>query len=159
MRRAALAIAVLLAAAAPALAAEGAGPWATVNVCDTAAHPDVIGIRAAMPGLGQRAAGHMRFSVQYRSRTDGAWRDVGPGADSGWHRVGSIRRRALESGWSFAFRPPPAGERHVLRGVVRFEWRRGRRVLRAAREVTEAGHRSTTGADPPGYSAATCEIR
>jgi hypothetical protein len=56
---------VLLVPAAGAVA----GPWATVNVCDTAGHPDGIGIRAAMPGNG--AAGDrmlVRLRVQFRDR-------------------------------------------------------------------------------------------
>jgi hypothetical protein len=45
-----------------------------------------------------------------------------------------------------------------MRGAVTFVWKRhGRTVLRL-REITEAGHRSTKGADPPGFSAGTCQI-
>ena len=57
----------LAARAAPAAAARRTpSPWATVNVCDTAKHPDAIGIRASMPGTPRGARLTMRFRVQYR---------------------------------------------------------------------------------------------
>ena len=136
-------------------AAKDAEPWATVNVCDTAKQPDEIGIRASMPGTPKGARLSMRFRVQYRDG-EGEWDDV-EDADSGWRTVGVARGVAVESGWSFTFAQP--GEDHVvLRGVVRFRWRRGDALPRQAEVATEAGHRSSAGADPPGYSAATCAL-
>ena len=136
----------------PALA-DDSDLWATVNVCDTAAHPDEIGIRASMPGGAARSRLQMRFRVQYRDLTDGRWRAV-RGADSGWQRVG--RGRAVrESGWSFEI----AGRgMRIVRGVVRYRWLRDGRAVRRARRITEGGHRSTRGADPANFSAATCRI-
>ena len=146
MRRALLTSLLLLAlGAVPAHAAERK-LWATVNVCDTAAHPDEIGIRAALPA---RRAG-VRFRVQYREAASGRWRWV-KAADSGWHRA----RRARESGWSFQV----AGRgTRILRGVVNYRWKRNGKVVRRAKRLTTVGHRSTAGADPPDFSAATCRI-
>jgi hypothetical protein len=127
--------------------------WATVNVCDTPAHPDTIGIRASMPGTPRRARAAMRFTVQYR--TPGGWRAV-HGADSGWRRVGTTHGAAIESGWSFQFQAP--AQPVELRGVVRLRWRRHGRTVRHARRTTTGGHHSKTGGDPPGYSAATCAL-
>ena len=139
-------------AAAPASAAD-ADLWATVNVCDTEAHPDEIGIRASMPGGKPRGRLLMRFRVQYRDLADGRWRAVRD-ADSGWRRIGK-GRKARESGWSFEV----AGEgQRILRGVVLYRWMRNGHVLRKARRVTEGGHGSTVGADPEDFSAATCRI-
>ena len=45
-----------------------------------------------------------------------------------------------------------------MRGIVDYQWRRGRVVLQTAERTTTAGHRSLAGADPAGYSAATCLI-
>ena len=134
--------------------------WATVNVCDTADHPDEIGIRASMPGVRQRAVLRMRFRVQYFASADGKWHNftTSPDADSGWMKVGKQRRGAVESGWNVRFRPPTGGGAHQLRGSVHFRWVRRGKVLHRSRRITEAGHRSTKGADPPGYSAATCSI-
>jgi hypothetical protein len=140
-------------------AAAAAEPWATVNVCDTTGHPDGIGIRAAMPGNG--VAGDrmlVRLRVQYRDRR-GRWRAAGAQADSGWLDLGSARRRLREAGRTFTIRPPAGGGAFLLRGVASFEWRRGDSVLRRARRLTRGGHPGTAGADPPGYSAATCTIR
>src|SRR4051794_16285510 len=153
MRRA-VAIAILMLALGPATArAREPGPWATVNVCDTAKQPDAIGIRASMPGTPKGARLSMRFRVQYRDGDD--WKDV-DGADSGWRQVGVAKGTPAEYGWSFTFEP--ATSPVTLRGVVRFRWRRGDALPKQDEVATEAGHRSSAGADPPGYSAATCAL-
>jgi hypothetical protein len=147
----ALVAALVAGAALPASAA--AAPWATVNVCDTAAHPDTIGIRASMPGSPRGARAGMRFQVQYLAA--GRWRAVA-GTDSGWRGVGVTAGAAIESGWTFKFASPVG--RVTLRGFVRFRWRRHGHTVRRAHRVTSAGHRSRIGADPAGYSAATCAL-
>lgn len=133
--------------------------WATINVCDTATHPDQIGIRGSMPGSRRRReVMYMRFRVQYFSRSESRWRDIGRGADSGFIRVGSARHRVREAGWNFEFGRPPEGSSHVLRGLVSYQWRRGRRVVQRAERRTESGHPGTHGSDPPGYSRGLCEM-
>jgi hypothetical protein len=149
----ALGCALAAPAVAPARSAGGDRQWATVNVCDTSKHPNEVGIRASMPGIPRDTGRRMRFRVQFR---DGdRWRYV-VGADSGWRRVRRAAGLAVESGWSFEFAPPAKAT--TFRGVVRFRWVRDGRVVAGATEITENGHRSTTGADPEGYSAATCSI-
>ena len=144
---------------APALAARGDGAlWATVNVCDTARRPDVLGIRASMPGTGRPGRLFMRFRAQFRAGLRAPWRPAPRGSDSGWRAVGPARFAARESGWSFTFPAPAVDRYYELRGRVGFEWRVGRRVLRRAARITEAGHRSTAGADPASFSAASCRI-
>jgi hypothetical protein len=139
---------VLLAVTAASAMAGNGSVWATVNVCDTADHPDEIGIRAAMPAR-RRTTELLRFRVQYRDLSDGRWRPV-RGADSGW-----VPRRGRGTGWSFEV----AGEgTQILRGVVLYRWVRHGHIVRRARRVTEGGHPSTTGADPEDFSAATCRI-
>ena len=133
--------------------------WATVNICDTEANQDKIGIRGSMPGLGtEKASLYMRFQVQYLAKADGKWHNIEEKADSGYRKLGVSRHRVMESGWTFRFLPPPDGGAHTLRGAVTFVWRVKGRQVRRIRETTEAGHRSTVGADPPGFSAATCSI-
>ena len=163
---------VLLGGAAPALAAwtpesralgrttRDTSPWATVNVCDTVGHPDGIGIRGSMPGTGDRDDElFMRLQVQYR-RSDGTWRGLGRGADSGFIDLGHGAARLRQAGQTFTLSPPAAGRpAFVLRGLVTFEWRRDGDVERRARRVTTAGHPDAVSADPPGFSAATCSIR
>jgi hypothetical protein len=149
----------LAAPAAPAAAApvRATQAWATVNVCDTTAQPNQMGIRGSMPGLPRRTRMYMRFRVQYQD-LEGRWRTVRSGADSGWVKVASGRRGVHDAGWTFEFEPPAAGGAHVLRGVVGFQWRRRADVLRRDRRVTQAGHPGTAGADPSEFSAATCAI-
>ena len=148
---------VLLVLLPAAAAAQGSHDlWATVNVCDTAAKPNTLGVRGSMPGLRRNATLRMRFRVQYLA-PDGRWLIVRRNADSRWQKVGTRRRGRVESGWSFTFAPPKAGD-VVLRGVVYFQWRRSGKVVRRAREITEGGHVSTVGADPSGFSAGTCRI-
>lgn len=153
---------LLLALAVAALAAPGAQArrssrlWATVNVCDTLAHPDTIGIRGSMPGSRyRRARMFMRFQVQYFRASDQLWHNLTRGGDSGFVAVGSARYTARQSGLLFVF-APPAGGAWTMRGAVTFEWRLGKRVIRRLRLLTTAGHRSSSGADPDGYSAASC---
>ncbi len=151
MRIAVLAAAIF-ALLAPALAsAKEATPWATVNLCNTAKRPDAIGIRASMPGVPKGARLAMRFRVQFK--TAKGWQDV-KGANSGWQPVGTARGVDVESGWSFTFAHPSST--YTLRGMVQLRWRRGGSVLRFVEIPTESGHRSSAGADPPDYSAATC---
>jgi hypothetical protein len=130
--------------------------WATIDVCATAAHPDTIGIRGSMPGTGD---GHermfMQFVVEYRGRS-GRWRYLS-GGESGTVAVGAGSAASRQAGWDFSV-APSSTETYRLRGVVVFEWRlKGRTVAQQAR-ATRSGHGPTVGADPAGYSAATCTI-
>lgn len=157
------AVLLVLVAAGPARAAKGDARylWATVNLCDTAASPDTVGVRASMPGNGTRQKLYMRFEAQwFDSRKH---RFVATGSSSRWIRVGSARFRSTQAGFSFRFGSPPAGTEFKMRGLVNFEWRgrrKGRQVV--AREevrVTRRGVEDVEGGDPPGKSAATCVIR
>ena len=149
------ALAVLAVMPAGALAARA--PWATVNICDSAANPDTVGVRGSMPGLAG-AQLFMRFQLQLQ-RNDGGWRALAS-ADSGFIAVGRPRVRATrQAGHSFVLTPPAAGQVYTVRGLVTFEWRsKDGTVLRRARRATSGGHRSTAGADPAGFSAAECTI-
>ncbi len=155
--------AVVLAASAPTAHGEAVARsklWATINVCDTAAHPNTIGIRASMPGARKRGERlFMRFQVQFYRPASDSWHHIGPSADSGFVPVGSRRSKAGQSGRNFTLQPPPRRASHVVRGLVTFEWRRGGEVAKRAVRVTRAGRPNTVGADPPEFSAATCEIR
>jgi hypothetical protein len=159
-----LVLILLLALAAPASAApktvdKSRHLWATVNICDTARHPDAMGVRASMPGSGSRRERmYMRFRMQYFSTSDRAWRNFTSRAfDSGWQRVGSARFKARQSGWTFPRLKLRPDQSYELRGVVRFEWRRGRRVVRKAIKSTTRGHRTAV-SEPKGFSAATCRV-
>jgi hypothetical protein len=146
---------IVLALFVPATAQARKNLWATVNVCDTAKHPDEVGVRASMPGHPRGAVRRMRFRIQYLSGD--RWRYVtGADSDSGWRRLSRSHGRPVEAGWSFGFPPPDSPV--TFRGVVRYRWSKHGRVVARAMQITEAGHHSPIGSDPSGYSAATCEI-
>jgi hypothetical protein len=134
--------------------------WATINVCDSVGHPDSIGIRGSMPGSGDKAeVMFMRFQVQYFTPADQLWHNLGKEADSGFVEVGSARARARQYGVTFTITPPQTGKApYLLRGAATFEWRQDGEVVRRARKHTTASHPNTAGADPVGFSAATCSI-
>jgi hypothetical protein len=158
------ALALTLLALPAAAEAKTKDLWATVNVCDTAKSPDMMGVRARMPGNGRRQRMYMRFTAQYR--TGGAWKVVPGRGRSPWLYAGSALFRNQERGYTFKFDEPAAGVSYTMRGLVQYEWRakRGKRghmrtvVVRKATRYTTRGHRSV-GAQPPRYSAARCKIR
>ena len=147
-----------VASAAPKRIPDDRRLWATVNVCDTERWPDTIGIRGSMPGSrNDRETMWMRFQVQFLSDDDNKWHNVPEGGDSGFVPVGSARVKTRQAGRSFRI-SPKRGETVLLRGKVSFEWRVKDVVTRTAVERTLKGHRSSAGADPAGYTAATCTI-
>jgi hypothetical protein len=103
---------------------------------------------------------YMHFKAQYR-RADGSWADTG--SSSRWIRVGSARRRSVQSGFNFDFDPPAAGASYAFRGKVELRWtqrkRKRWRVVRRASRVTRAGVEGVEGGEPPGRSDAVCVIQ
>ena len=113
-----------------------------------------------MPGTGKKGDMYMRFRVQWYKPTAERWRTLrGDDTDTGFVRVGSSRFNVRQSGASFPFVLPPKEGRLRLRGLVLFEWRSKGKVVRRAKRITEAGHKSVAGADPKGYSARRCVLR
>jgi hypothetical protein len=130
--------------------------WATVDVCDTATHPDTIGIRGSMPGTGDRQEQmYMRFVVEFRSPT-GHWHYLKDG-ESALIAVGNGASKARQAGQDFQV-ARSASQSYTLRGVVVFEWRANGRTIAQAVRATHTGHTAAAGGDPPDYSAATCTI-
>ena len=133
--------------------------WATVNVCDTSLHDNMMGVRASMPGDGAHTRMYMRFIAQYYDRSRQLWSEVKGSGVSRWIYVGSGVYARRQAGYTFAFDPPASGKTFVLRGAVDYKWTQGRRIVRTARVMTKSGHPGTKGADPETYSASLCEIR
>ena len=151
----------LIACAWPAAAhARSADLWATVNVCDSQAFPNIIGVRASMPGNGTSQRLYMRFEAQWYSKSKG--RFVPTGSSSRWLKVGSARYKSTQAGFSFQFEDPPEGTAFLMRGKVDFQWRvrRKRRwvVVRQRSRTTAAGMSRVEGGDPKGRSDAICVI-
>jgi hypothetical protein len=129
--------------------------WATIDVCNPTDQPYYVGIRGSMPGDGQsRDRMYMSFRLQYLDSATGHWVNLA-GASSSFVSVGA-GRAARQGGRSFQLVPGKAA--FTLRGVVDFQWRRGSTVLESTARPTTAGHHSLAGADPAGFSAATCPI-
>jgi hypothetical protein len=168
-RRLAAAAALALVCALAAVPGDAGGAhrspelWATVNVCDTERHPDMMGVRARMNGNGTSQQMWIRFQAHWFDEARERWRPVGRAATSRWIRLGHARVRSRETGYTFAFDAPAPGERFVVRGVVDYQWRAKRRgrwvVVRRARLNTKRRSGNVRGADPPGYSNGICELR
>jgi hypothetical protein len=131
--------------------------WATIDVCSPANQLDTVGIRGSMPG--DNTAGdkmYMSFRLQYENASK-QWIDLSSDASSGFVAVGG-GASPRQGGTSFELKPVASEPAVTLRGVVDFQWRRGKTVLFTAARTTLAGHRSLAGADPADFSAATCQI-
>jgi hypothetical protein len=127
-------------------------------VCNPRDQPNTIGVRGSMPGDGNsKDTLYMRFRVQYLDPTSKQWIFVKQGADSGLLKVGPADV-ARQAGRSFQFVRLASKPAFTLRGAVTFQWRRGAAAPFSTTRVTSAGHKSVAGADPKGYSAATCTL-
>ena len=72
MRLAWVAAVVVLALAVAAPAGAASNLWATVNVCDTPAHPGQVGLRASMPGKPRGTRGGCGSGCSTGTATAGA---------------------------------------------------------------------------------------
>jgi hypothetical protein len=155
-----LVLLLALALPAPAGASHRGDLWATINICDTEAHPNVLGVRASMPGNGTAQRMWMRFRATYYDRTTEQWYDVPGQSRSPWVKVGNARYRARQAGYNFSITPPLPTTSHVVRGVVKYQWRRREtgKVVKRKKSVTLAGHPTGRFGDPFDYSSGLCEI-
>ena len=143
---------------APAAASHAGRLWATVNICDTPRYPNVLGVRASMPGNATEQTMWMRFSASYFDRATESWRPV-EGGRSPWVEVGDARYASRQAGRRFRIDPPAPITSYVVRGVVQYQWRRPNgKVRRRAKQKTLGGHPTGRHGDPRGYTAGVCEI-
>jgi hypothetical protein len=161
--------------------------WATVNICDTAATPNGLGVRTSVPGNGTNERIFARYTAQWWSADQQEWLTVGGSGVTDWVYLGDADMSSRQAGWTFRFVQPPAGTTYVMRGVVELQWRdqaqaarkalRGRRAHRARRPhrrharrsqgvqvvrertlLTKTGMKHVQGGDPAGLSKAMCLI-
>ena len=154
-----LALALALALPGPAAASHTGDLWATVNICDTEGNPNVLGVRASMPGNGTKQTMWMRFRASYY---DSGHREVVRRRRQQRLAVDQGRQRAVPQpagGRKFRIDPPLPTTSHVVRGVGRLPLAppRGDHPPRRTRR-TLAGHPTGRHGDPRGYSAGLCEI-
>ena len=156
--------------------------WATVNICDTAASPNGLGVRTSVPGNGTNERIFARYTAQWWSGDKQEWLTVGGSGVTDWVYVGDADMSSRQAGWTFRFVQPPTGTTYVMRGVVELQWRsqalaarrarrarrgHGRRrarkaqglpVVRERTLLTKTGMKHVQGGDPAGLSKAMCLI-
>jgi len=153
--------------------------WATVNVCDTDASPNALGVRTSVPGNGSDERIYARYTAQWWSGASQEWRTVVGSGVTDWAYIGDADMSERQAGWTFRFVQPPEGTTYVMRGVVEVEWRdqvRSARKARKARKsrkahraqrwsmvrertlLTKTGMTGVQGGDPAGTSKALCLI-
>jgi hypothetical protein len=131
--------------------------WGTINVCSPVDQPNTVGIRGSMPDDGHaKDKMYMSFRLQHQNAAK-QWVDLtGANAQTGYLLVGRAATR--QGGASFQLVPIAGAPAMTLRGVVSYQWRRGKLVIASLTRPTSAAHKSLAGADPAGFSAASCVI-
>lgn len=134
--------------------------WATIDVCSPPDQLNTVGVRGSMPGDGQaKDTMYMSFRLQYEDSATGQWVDLaGTGAPAPAYVAVGTGKSARQAGRSFQLVPVAGKPPFTLRGVVSFQWRRGTAIVHTVSRPTTAGQLSLAGADPAGFSAATCVI-
>jgi hypothetical protein len=112
--------------------------WSTVNICDTSASPNALGIRTSVPGNGSDERIWARYTAQWWSSAAQEWKTVGGSGVSDWVYMGSADMSARQAGWTFRFVQPPTGTTYVMRGVVEVKWRDDVSAARHARHARYA---------------------
>ena len=125
--------------------------WATVNICNTKRHRDVIGIRGQMPALGFPAKLEMTIRLRYQPAPGYAFKPL-PGVVQ-QIPLGTLTYGTIQDGATFAFKPPV-----VLSGAVTFQWTYRHKLLATVTKQTTAHVKGVDQSDPAGYSAASCTI-
>jgi hypothetical protein len=126
--------------------------WATVNICNTKRHPDVVGIRGQMPALGFSSALSMQVALRYWSDSEKRYKALSNTKHT--LALGAERNGLHQGGISFQF-TPHAG---TLAGTIRFEWRVHSRAIGHVVRHTSADHPDADQADPAHFSAGKCAI-
>ena len=156
--------------------------WATVNICDTAASPNALGVRTSVPGNGSGERIFSRYTAQWWSSAKQEWLTVGGSGVTDWIFLGDADMTSRQAGWTFRFVQPPSGTTYVMRGVVELQWRQTVQVARRSRKarrghrrrtarraqrvavvrertlLTQTGMKHVQGGDPTGLSKAMCLI-
>ena len=132
--------------------------WATIDVCSPPDQRNYVGVRGSMPGdKHAHDRMYMRFRLQYMDAAAKHWVDLASTRSSSFVFVGP-GSTVRQGGRSFQLVPRTGKPAAELRGVVEYQWRRGKTVVQSTSRATGAGHKSLAGADPAGYSSATCSI-
>jgi hypothetical protein len=132
--------------------------WATIDVCNPPDQQNYVGIRGSMPGdHNAHDKMYMSFRLQYMEPATKRWVDLASPKAPVYVYVGPAGT-VRQGGRSFQLVPRTGKPAVTMRGVVSYQWRRGRKVIQSASRPTTAGHKSVAGADPAGYSKETCSL-
>lgn len=112
--------------------------WATVNICDTKASPNALGVRTNVPGNGSNERIFARYTAQWWSGAKQEWLTVGGSGITDWVRIGDADMSSRQAGWTFRFVQPPEGTTYVMRGAVELQWRHQAETARKARKAGKA---------------------
>jgi hypothetical protein len=126
--------------------------WATINICDTKRHPNVVGVRGQMPALGFHSLLTMQVELRYWSAAAKAYKLLPTTKQT--ISLGNESSGLHQGGLSFPF-SPHAG---TLAGIVRFNWRLKSRSIGHAVRRTSTGHPDADQSDPTHFSAGKCAI-
>ncbi len=134
--------------------------WATIDVCSPPEELNTVGVRGSMPGDGQaKDTMYMSFRLQYEDSATGRWIDLeAAGAPPPAYVAVGTGKSARQAGRSFQLVPVAGKPPFTLRGIVSFQWRHATVIVHTVSRPTTAGQLSLAGADPAGFSAATCVI-
>jgi hypothetical protein len=132
--------------------------WATIDECEATGTP-TLGIGGSMPGDNDpEDTMYMRFHAQYLDGQTGKWADLKGGVRAYQNLGAAYETPGEQAGDTFVLTPGEPGHSFQLRGLVEFQWRKGKEVMFSATRTTTAGHLVEEGAVPPGFSAATCTV-
>lgn len=129
--------------------------WATVNICDSRAYPDRIGVRGQMPSLGYPAQMTMTIALRAYSTTAKRFKAIDSPNAVNAVTLGTHSRGLQQSGAVFPF---AKGDKGLWDATIVFTWRRSGRIVGQTTRTTTAGHPNADYGSPPHYSAAQCRL-
>lgn len=132
-------------------AERSAGLWATINICDTAKHPNTVGIRAQIPALGFATSLQMVVKLGYYAPGSATFKTVPDSTVT--LNLGQASVGYHQDGVNFMVKPPA-----TLNASVKFIWRSGSTVIGSVTRTTAPNRKGVQQGDPPGYSNDVCRI-
>ena len=101
--------------------------WATIDVCSPADQPNTVGVRGSMPGDGHAGDRmYMSFRLQYLNSTTGKWSNLVAGRQPQLRGASAPPRQPARAAAASSSCPVAGQARRELRGIVDYQWRRGR---------------------------------
>lgn len=135
-------------------AESSASLWATINICNSSAYPDSLGVRGQMPALGFSSVLSMVIRTEYWSTAEKGFVPIPGSIATRSLTLGGATAGVEQAGAVFPF-PAHAG---LLSASVQFTWILGGKVLGQTLRAATSGHPGADYGSPPHFSAASCRI-